>query len=133
MAPGPAGAPSYVCFIAGSSFAHGFHASDLWKSFTCAKTAGAGAEMVAVRATRYSDGRVATMARNTTTTTASAMRIFMSIVTLLLMEISWPAGAPTGETSRDTALAASGHRRRTPRGAPRPGPSAPPRPYRPPP
>src|SRR2546422_8345976 len=83
MAPVPAGAPSYVCFIAGSSFAHGFHASHLWKSFTCAKTAGAGAEMVAVRATRYSDGRVATMARNTTTTTASAMRIFMSIVTLL--------------------------------------------------
>src|SRR6059036_341904 len=120
MAPVPAGAPSYVCFIAGSSFAHGFHASHLWKSFTCAKTAGAGAEMVTVRATRYSDGRVATMARNTTTTTASAMRIFMSIVTLLhlVVQISWPAGAPTGETSRDTAPAASGRRRRTPRGAP---------------
>src|SRR2546426_12580493 len=88
MAPVPAGAPSYVCFIAGSSFAHGFHASHLWKSFTCAKTAGAGAEMVAVRATRYSDGRVATMATNTTTTTASAMRIFMSIVTLLLIRVS---------------------------------------------
>src|SRR5712692_5288575 len=84
MAPVPAGAPSYVCFIAGSSFAHGFHASHLWKSFTCAKAAGAGAEMVAVRATRYSDGRVATIATNTKTIPARAMRILMSIVILLL-------------------------------------------------
>src|SRR5438034_5597579 len=38
--------------------------------------------MVTVRATRYSDGRVATTTTNTTTITASAMRVFMSIVTL---------------------------------------------------
>src|SRR5437762_1722480 len=81
MAPVPAGAPSYVCFIAGSSFAHGFHASHLWKSFTCAKTAGAGAEMVAVRATRNSEGRVATIPTNVTTIPPRAMRILMSMVT----------------------------------------------------
>src|SRR5207249_6093727 len=46
--------------------------------------------------------------------------------------LSWRAGAPTGGTSRDTAPAASGRRRRTQRGAPRPGSSAPPPPYRPP-
>src|SRR5439155_19234487 len=63
--------PAYACFIAGSSFAHGFHASHLWKSFTCAKTAGAGAAMVAVRATRYSDGRMATTPTNPSTITAS--------------------------------------------------------------
>src|SRR2546426_5555748 len=46
--------------------------------------------------------------------------------------LSWRAGAPTGGTSRDTAPAASGRRRRTQQAAPRPRLSAPPRPYRPP-
>ena len=61
----------------------------LWKSFTCAKTAGAGAEMVAVRATRYSDGRVATIARNTKMIPASAMRTLMSIVGLPSRRRPW--------------------------------------------
>src|SRR2546427_5113259 len=77
MAPAPAGVPAYACFIAGSSFAHGFQASHLWKSFTWAKTTGAGAAIVAVRATRYSEGRVAMMATNAMTITASTARIFV--------------------------------------------------------
>src|SRR5262245_29323900 len=40
-APTPAGAPSYDCFIAGSSLPHGFQALHLWKSFTCANTSSA--------------------------------------------------------------------------------------------
>jgi len=75
----PAGAPSYVCFIPGSSVAHGFHAAQLWKSFTWLKTAGAGAAMVAVRATRNSDGCIATTAPSPMTITARAMRLFVSI------------------------------------------------------
>src|SRR2546428_9269056 len=79
IAPVPAGAPSYVLFIAGSSFSYGDHASHLRKSFTCANTTGAGAEMVAVRAMRNSEGCMATTTPNTRTITARAMRILMSI------------------------------------------------------
>src|SRR6266478_9809244 len=60
-APSPAGAPSNAFFAAGSSFAHGDQASQLWKSLTCATTAGAGAAMVALRSTRNSDGRKVTI------------------------------------------------------------------------
>src|SRR5258707_1295648 len=56
IAPSPADAPSKVVLALGSSFAQGDHASHLWKSFTCAKTSGAGAAIVADRATRYSEG-----------------------------------------------------------------------------
>src|SRR5437867_163157 len=72
--------------MVGSSFPHGFHASHLWKSFTCANSAGAGAEMVALRTTPNSEGCSATMTTNTTTMIATAMRIFMSIVYLLLLQ-----------------------------------------------
>src|SRR2546425_10548696 len=56
IAPVPAGAPSYVLFIAGSSFSYGDHASHLRKSLTCAHTTGAGAEIVDRPATRHSGG-----------------------------------------------------------------------------
>src|SRR5215813_7169918 len=59
-APSPADGPSKVVFALGSSFAHGDHASHLWKSFTWAKTADAGAAIVADRAIRYSEGCSAT-------------------------------------------------------------------------
>src|ERR1017187_4810006 len=52
FAPIPAAAPSYVFFIAGSSFPHGFHASHLRKSFTCANTTAAGAATVPLRVIR---------------------------------------------------------------------------------
>ena len=55
-APVPAGAPSKVFRAAGSSLAHGDHASHLWKSFTWANTAAGGAAMVAVRVIRNSEG-----------------------------------------------------------------------------
>ena len=45
-----------------------------------------GAEMVALRTTLNSEGCNATMTTNTTTMTARAMRIFMSIVYLLLLQ-----------------------------------------------
>src|SRR5262249_22582742 len=51
-APWPAGAPSNVFLAAGSSFAHGDQASQLWKSLTCANTAGAGAAITALRSIR---------------------------------------------------------------------------------
>src|SRR5207245_9898944 len=49
IAPWPAGAPSNEFFAAGSSFAHGDQACQLWKSLTCVNTAGAGAAMVVLR------------------------------------------------------------------------------------
>src|SRR6266511_4423308 len=55
-APSPAEAPSKAVLALGSSFAQGDHASHCWKSFTWAKTSGAGAAIVAERATRYSEG-----------------------------------------------------------------------------
>src|SRR5215470_9096682 len=79
MAPAPSGAPSYVCFIAGSIFPHGFHASHLWKSFTCANTAGGGAEMLTLRTMRNSDGCMATSRINPITTTTSAIRMILSM------------------------------------------------------
>src|SRR5215831_5212276 len=78
-APSPADGPSKVVFALGSSFAHGDHASHLWKSFTCAKTADAGAAIVAERAIRYSEGCSATNAANAATIAASAIRIFRTI------------------------------------------------------
>src|ERR1043166_4540276 len=79
MAPVPAGGPSKVCFMVGSSLAQGDHASQLWKSFTWANTIGGGAEIVALRTTRYSGGCSATTIRKTITTTASPIRIFLII------------------------------------------------------
>ena len=78
-APSPADGPSKVVFALGSSFAHGDHASHLWKSFTCAKTSDAGAAIVAERAIRYSEGCRATNAANAATIEASAIRIFRTI------------------------------------------------------
>src|SRR6516164_6522085 len=80
-APSPADGPSKVVFAWGSSFAHGDHASHLWKSFTCAKTSDAGAAIVADRAIRYSEGCSATNAANAATTAPSAIRIFRTIET----------------------------------------------------
>src|SRR5690349_21142544 len=57
-APRPAAAPAYVCFMAGSSAAHGLHAVQLRKSLTWAKTAAADAEMHPDRVTRNSEGIV---------------------------------------------------------------------------
>src|SRR6266849_2619384 len=85
MAPVPADGPSKVLLSPGSIFSHRDHASQLWKPFTCAYTAAGGAEMVALRTTRYSAGCKATMTRNTTTIITRAMRIFMSIGFLLLL------------------------------------------------
>ena len=67
-------------FIAGSRFAYGDQASHLWKSFTWAKTTGAGAETVAARSTRNSDGRVATTTTSTTTIAATAIRILRTMM-----------------------------------------------------
>src|SRR5215467_8895192 len=78
-APSPADGPSKAVFALGSSFAQGDHASHLWKSLTCAKTADAGAAMVADRAIRYSEGCSATNAANAATTAPSAIRIFRTI------------------------------------------------------
>src|SRR5215207_5507100 len=80
MAPLPAGAPSWVCFIAGSSLAHGDQASHLWKSFTSAKTAGGGAEIFAARTTVNPAGWNATTTANTMSTAARPRRIFLSMV-----------------------------------------------------
>src|SRR5215467_5910336 len=77
-APVPARGPSNVCFAAGSSFAHGDHASQLWRSFTWAKTTGAGAATTAERSTRKSEGRVATITQKTPVTTTKPMRIFLT-------------------------------------------------------
>src|SRR6267142_2007157 len=73
-APLPAGAPSNEFLAVGSSFAHGDQASQLWKSVTCANTAGAGGAMVARRSMRNSDGCIATSTASTpmTSTTAAA-------------------------------------------------------------
>src|SRR5262249_16526223 len=80
-APSPADGPSKAVFALGSSFAQGDLASHLWKSFTCAKTADAGAAIVAERAIRYSEGCSATNAANAATTAPSAIRIFRTIET----------------------------------------------------
>jgi len=77
---GPDGAPSKAFFAAGSFLAQGDHASHLWKSFTCEKTTAGGAEIVADRTTRKSEGWSATTPANSTTTTASPTRIFTTIV-----------------------------------------------------
>src|SRR5215471_8403621 len=82
-APSPADGPSKVVFALGSSFAHGDHASHLWKSFTWAKTADAGAAIVADRAIRYSEGCSATNAANAATIATTAIRIFRTIETPL--------------------------------------------------
>src|SRR4051812_11941497 len=79
IAPGPAGGPPNVALAAGSSFAQGDHACQLWKLFTCAKTSGVGAATVAVRTTWNSDGCMATYPTNTTAIAASAMSIVLSI------------------------------------------------------
>src|SRR5271155_3671619 len=47
MAPVPAGAPSKTFFAAGSSFAHGDQAFQLWKSLIWAKIAAGGAVIFA--------------------------------------------------------------------------------------
>src|SRR5215472_17580499 len=78
-APSPAEGPSKVVFALGSSFAQGDHASHLWKSLTCAKTADAGAAIVADRAIRYSEGCRATNAANAATIATTAIRIFRTI------------------------------------------------------
>src|SRR5438093_10462820 len=84
IAPWPAGAPSNEFFAAGSSFAHGDQACQLWKSLTCANTAGAGAAMVVLRSIRNSDGCSATIAASTPTTSTTAaatpMRILISML-----------------------------------------------------
>src|SRR6266576_961564 len=81
-APVPAGAPSNEFLTDGSSFAHGDQASQLWKSLTCANTAGAGAAMVALRWIRNSDGCITTTTASTATTSttiaATARRILSS-------------------------------------------------------
>src|SRR5271165_5080022 len=56
IAPTPEGAPSQVCFIAGSIFPHGFHAVQLWKSFTCANATPGGAAIAPLRKIRNSEG-----------------------------------------------------------------------------
>src|SRR5438477_728181 len=68
----------------GSSFSQGDHATQLWKSFTCAKTAAGEAEMVAVRVTRKLVGWNATTTARPITITATAIRIFQSIEFRLL-------------------------------------------------
>src|SRR5262245_61301304 len=95
-APSPADGPSKVVFALGSSFAQGDHASHLWKSFTWAKTADAGAAIVADRAIRYSDGCSATNAANAATTAASAIRIFSTIEPPLAMLLTRPPRGPSG-------------------------------------
>src|SRR6267154_914680 len=79
MEPAPVGAPSYVCFMVGSSLAHGDQLSQLWKSFTCAKAAVGGACMVAERVMQKSAGRVATNATIAAMTTAIPIRMYQSI------------------------------------------------------
>src|SRR5215813_9725850 len=78
-APVPAGAPSYAVFAAGSALSQGDHASQLWRSFTCANTCSGGAEIVVVRATRKLAGCHATTTSSTTAIKARVMRIFASI------------------------------------------------------
>src|SRR5881396_2943777 len=68
----------------GSSFSQGDHATQLWKSFTCAKTAAGEAEMVAVRVTRKLAGCNATTTTRPITITATTIRIFQSIEFRLL-------------------------------------------------
>src|SRR5687767_10145217 len=81
IAPGPAAGPSYDRFSAGSFFSHGDQARHLRKSFTCSNTASGGAPIVAERTMRNFDGRIATTTRNSTTTTASPMRMILNMVT----------------------------------------------------
>src|SRR5258708_1623942 len=78
MAPVPSDGPSKEFLAAGSSFAQGDQACQLWKSFTCANTSDGGAEIVAVRVTRNSAGCMATTTTNTTTIAASARRVFLN-------------------------------------------------------
>src|SRR5205814_1888895 len=66
-APVPAGGPSKEFRAAGSSFAHGDHSSQWWKSFTCGNTADGGAEIVAERTTRKVEGCKATKMTTMTT------------------------------------------------------------------
>src|SRR6185369_13223297 len=79
MAPLPEAGPSKVCFIFGSSLAHGDHFSQLWKSFTCKNMSGGGAATVALRVTRYSGGCNATTIRNSTMTTRRPRTILLII------------------------------------------------------
>src|SRR5213594_1324557 len=83
-APVPDGAPSNVFLADGSSFAHGDHPAQLWKSFTCANTAATGAAIVALRVIRNSEGCRATTTATTPTTrttrAASPTRTFRIMV-----------------------------------------------------
>src|SRR5438445_490457 len=115
IAPWPAGAPSNEFFAAGSSFAHGDQACQLWKSLTCVNTAGAGAAMVVLRSMRNSDGCMATISASPPTTSTMTAATPSRILTSTVTE---PPGARTAGTIREWAPASSDRRRRTPRAAP---------------
>src|SRR5207249_9586888 len=96
--PVPADGPSNVTFDAGSSFAQGDHASQLWKSFTWANTCAGGAVMLAVRAMRNAEGCMATKPTASATSTTKASKIFLSIKRVLQI----------GESARSTRRRPSG-------------------------
>src|SRR6185437_7371972 len=77
--PGPDSGPLKVLLAFGSIFAHGDQASHLRNVFTLSNTTSAGAAMRPVRATRKSDGRVATKAMNNPTITTIAIRMMFNI------------------------------------------------------
>src|SRR3954469_6997935 len=83
LAPSPLVGPSNVDLALGSILAHGDQASHLWKSFSCAKTAAGEAAIAAERETVNSAGRVPMKMASRTMTTATPMRILMSIVLVL--------------------------------------------------
>src|SRR5688572_19552289 len=65
--------------MSGSLCSHGDQAIHRWRSFTNGKITPGGAPTFADRATRNTDGRMATMTANTSTRTASRMMILISM------------------------------------------------------
>src|SRR5258708_7402719 len=78
LAPAPTDGPSNVLLAAGSNFAQGDQASHLCRSFTCANTMAGGADIVAMRVTLNSDGRVDTRMTKPITRIASVISILIS-------------------------------------------------------
>src|SRR6185295_10532302 len=68
-APTPDGEPVNVRVIWGSSFSHGDHIGQRWKSSRFPYTTSLGAEIVVERSIWYVPGRVATTTASTSTTT----------------------------------------------------------------
>src|SRR6185369_14590828 len=72
FAPSPDDGPSKTDVACGSSFAHGDHASQLWKSLTTSNTLAGIADIAADRVIRNSPGCRATTIKNTTIRAPSA-------------------------------------------------------------